>query len=86
MELPPEGIVGSEVGSAEGLVRDFGSRVFTTIFSLPSFVCVFVSFFFLFYYLEVQNLLTLSEHRIHKIFSSVHLTSTCYASDTHYTP
>ena len=25
LELPPKGIVGSEVGSAEGLVRDIGS-------------------------------------------------------------
>ena len=40
IELPPEGIVGSEVGSAEGLVRDVGSGIFTTIFSLPSFLCV----------------------------------------------
>ena len=37
--LPQEEIVGSEVGSAEGLVRDIGSGVFTTFFSLPSFVC-----------------------------------------------
>ena len=28
VELPPQRIVGSEVGSAEGLVRGIGSRVF----------------------------------------------------------
>ena len=42
LELPPEGIVGSEVGTAEGLVRDIGSGVLTTFFSLPSFVCAFI--------------------------------------------
>ena len=29
VELPPQRIEGSEVGSAEGLVRGIGSRVFT---------------------------------------------------------
>ena len=47
LELPPEGIVGSEVGSAEGLVRDVGSGIFTTIFSLPSFLCVLLFIYLL---------------------------------------
>ena len=47
VELPPEGIVGSEVGSAEGLVRDVGSGIFTTIFSLPSFLCVLLFIYLL---------------------------------------
>ena len=41
LRASPEGIVGSEVGSAGGLVRYIGSGIFTTILFLPSPVCPF---------------------------------------------
>ena len=83
LELPPEGIVGSEVDSAEGLVHDIGSGIFTTIFSIPSFVCAFICLSSLWSTtLKFHNLRT----SFPQISSSVDLTATSYANDTQLTP